>query len=164
MILTDHSGDLALCARVFWCCGNFVGVPKLNQIAEVEKCSVLADARGPLHVMGDDHDRVVLAQRVVLCSGNGNKGRASLVHEQDHWLGRDSARDTQALLLAAGHAGAEGMQTASSTAWNKPQSLQPARITFPQTLRMCRACWRGYRRRWAVRGSPGSLGPMSQTR
>src|SRR5215207_3152074 len=65
------------------------------------------NARGLLHVVGDDDDRVVLLelehQILDPPSGDRVEGRAGLVHQQDVGGGGERTRDAEALLLAAGH-------------------------------------------------------------
>ena len=59
----------------------------LDQIAEMEEGGALRDARGLLHVVGDDDDGVVLLQLVdqLLDMGRGDRieRRARLVHQDD---------------------------------------------------------------------------------
>ena len=62
--------------------------------------------------MGDDDDGEVLAQLINqlfdLRRGDGVEGGARLIHQQHFWRGGDGAGDAEALLLAAGQAGAGG--------------------------------------------------------
>src|SRR4051812_41370999 len=83
---------------------------ELDELAVEHEGRLVRDARGLLHVVRDDDDRVALlelldelldAQR-----GDGVEGRARLVHEDDLGFDGDRARDAQALLLAAGEADA----------------------------------------------------------
>src|SRR6266516_1601383 len=72
---------------------------------EAEERGAVGDARGLLHVVRDDHDRVVALQLVHqlldLLRGDRVEGRGGLVEEQDLRLDRDRTRDAEALLLAA---------------------------------------------------------------
>ena len=90
------------------------GRTELDQLAEIHEGGEVGDARGLLHVVGDDHDRVVVLQLVDQLLDLGGRDRierrARLV-EQDHLrLHRDGARDAQPLLLAAGQAQAVGAE------------------------------------------------------
>ena len=84
--------------------------PGLPAADEVEERGVLRDPGGLLHVVGDDHDRVValeLVDQVLDRRGRDRvERRAGLVHQQHLRLDRDRAGDAQPLLLAAGEAGA----------------------------------------------------------
>ena len=85
-------------------------VALLDQVAEVEERRLLADARRLLHRVGDDDDGEVLAQLVDQLLDDGGRDRierrARLVHQDDFGRDGDGARDAEALLLAAGEAGA----------------------------------------------------------
>src|SRR5689334_17182361 len=102
----EAAGDVVLGAPVARRREDPVGVVEFDQFAEIHEGGLVRDARRLLHVMGDDRDRIVLAELVdqLLHLGGGYRieRRARLV-EQDH-LGphRHRARDTQPLLLAAG--------------------------------------------------------------
>ena len=76
----------------------------------MEHGRALRYARRLLHRVRDDDDRVVLPQLVdqFLDLGGGDRveRRARLVHQDDFRRNGDRARDAQALLLAAGQAGA----------------------------------------------------------
>ena len=70
------------------------------------KKAVWCETRGRLlHVVGHDHDRVLLDQLVHQVLDRERRDRverrAGLVHQDDLGLDRDRARDAQALLLAA---------------------------------------------------------------
>ena len=75
---------------------------------EAEERGHLGDARGLLHVVRDDHDRVVALQLVHQVLDRLRRDRVERgggLVEQDHLrLDRDRARDAEALLLAAGEA------------------------------------------------------------
>src|SRR3569833_112362 len=80
------------------------GRPELDQLAEVHVGGVVGLVRRLLHVVRDDHDRIVLLQLVDQLLDLGGRDRierrARLV-EQDHLgLHRHGAGDAQALLLA----------------------------------------------------------------
>ncbi len=76
----------------------------------MEKGGELRHARRLLHRMGDDDDAEVLPQLVdqLLDAGRGDgiERRAGLVHQDHFRIDGDGAGDAQALLLAAGQAGA----------------------------------------------------------
>src|SRR3954470_5324137 len=82
----------------------------LDELAEEHERRRVRDARGLLHVVGDDHDRValleVLDQVLDLQRRDRVQRRARLVHEDDVGLDGDRARDAEALLLAARQADA----------------------------------------------------------
>src|SRR5690606_27843855 len=67
---------------------------------------LVGDARGLLHVVGDDDDGELLGEvdHELFDAGRRDRveGRARLVHEDDLGLEGDGAGDAQALLLAAG--------------------------------------------------------------
>ena len=85
-----------------------------DQLAEVEKGGALRHARGLLHVVGDDDDRVAAAQLVdqFLDLGGGDRveRRAGLVHQDHLGIDGDGAGDAQPLLLAAGQGRAAFVQ------------------------------------------------------
>ena len=89
---------------------DLVGRAFLDQIAEMEERGALRYARGLLHRVGDDDDAVVLLQLVdqLLDLGGGDRveRRARLVHQDHFGADGDGPGDAQALLLAAGEAGA----------------------------------------------------------
>ena len=71
-----------------------------------EERGAVADARGLLHVVRDDHDRepaLELAHQLLDPRGGDRIERAArLVHQHDLGLDGDRARDAQALLLTTG--------------------------------------------------------------
>src|SRR3954454_19964319 len=116
MASAELAGDVVLGPRVLRLGEDRVRVVDLHQHAgpagalDVEEGRVVARARGLLHVVGHDHDRVVLLELgdEVLDGQRRDRveRRGGLVHEQDLGLDRRGAGDAQALLLAAGEAGA----------------------------------------------------------
>ena len=90
------------------------GLAVFDQLAEVEEGGPLRHARGLLHVVGDDRDRVAAAKLVdqLLDLGGGDRieRRAGLVHQDDFGIDRDRAGDAQPLLLAARQRGAAFLQ------------------------------------------------------
>src|SRR5687768_15586424 len=84
---------------------DVVRVAYLDELAEVEVRRALGDARGLLHRVRDDRDRVVLLELIdqVLDARRRNRveRRARLVHEDDVGIDGDRARDTKPLLLSA---------------------------------------------------------------
>ena len=72
---------------------------------EAEERGHLGDARGLLHVVGDDHERVLLLQLVHQVLDRLRRDRVErrggLVEQHDIGLDGDRARDAEALLLAA---------------------------------------------------------------
>src|SRR5262249_45876437 len=81
---------------------------ELDQLPEIHKGGKVGHARRLLHVVGHDHDRVILFELVdqFLDLGGGDRieRRARLVEQNHFWLDGDGARDAQPLLLAAGEA------------------------------------------------------------
>src|SRR5882757_4343304 len=110
----EPAGDVILGASIARRGEDPVGVVELDQVAEIHEGGLVGDARGLLHVMGDDGDGVVfrqfLDQFLDLGGRNRIERRARLV-EQDH-LGphRHRAGDAEPLLLAAGQAEARGAE------------------------------------------------------
>src|SRR6516165_5401428 len=86
-----------------------IGLTDFDQLAEMKVRGALRDAGRLLHGVGDDHDRVGLAQLIdqVLDARRGNRieRRTGLVHEDYLGLYGDRACDAEALLLASGEAG-----------------------------------------------------------
>ena len=80
-------------------------VPVLADL-DAEERGHVRDARGLLHVVRDDHDRVLALELVdqVLDARRRDRieRRGRLVHEDHVRLDRERARDAEALLLAAG--------------------------------------------------------------
>src|SRR6185295_6410914 len=81
-----------------------------DQLAVEHERGRVRDARGLLHVVRDDDDRVALLELVdelLDLQGRDRVQRGGgLIHEDDLGLDGDRARDAQALLLAAGEADA----------------------------------------------------------
>src|SRR5215831_11736404 len=108
------AGNVVLRAPIARRGKDLAGVVELDQLAEIHERGLVGDARGLLHVVRDDRDRVVLGQFLdqFLDLGGRNRieRRARLV-EQDH-LGtdRDGAGDAEPLLLAAREAQARGIE------------------------------------------------------
>src|SRR5262245_27502715 len=77
---------------------------ELDELAEVEERGEVGDARGLLHVVRHDRDRVGLLEREQQLLDLGGRDRiergAGLVEQQHLGLDRERARDAEALLLA----------------------------------------------------------------
>src|ERR1700733_2546337 len=58
----EPAGDVVLRAPIARRRENLVGVVEFDQIAEIHEGGLVGDARGLLHVVGDDRDGVVLRQ------------------------------------------------------------------------------------------------------
>src|SRR3954451_18247174 len=107
----ELAGDVVLGPRVLRLGEDRVRVVDLHQDAgaaralDVEEGRVIARARGLLHVVGHDDDRVVLLEFADQVLDRERRDRVQrggrLVHEQDLRLDRARAGDAQALLLAA---------------------------------------------------------------
>src|SRR5579883_205378 len=89
-------------------------IAELDELAQIHKGREVGDARGLLHVVGDDDDRVVLLQLVDQFLDLGGRDRierrARLVEQDDLGLHRDGAGDAEALLLAARQAETGGRE------------------------------------------------------
>src|SRR6266436_1834123 len=108
------AGDVVLRASIARRGEDLAGLVELDQLAEIHEGGLVGDARGLLHVVGDDRDRVALGQFLdqLLDLGGRNRieRRARLV-EQDHFRPHgDGAGDAEPLLLAAGQAQARGVE------------------------------------------------------
>src|ERR1700733_9455849 len=83
---------------------------ELDQLAVEKEAGVLGDSRGLLHVVGDDHNRVLrleLKNQIFdLRRGHRIKSRGGLVHQHHFRIHSQGARNAEALLLTAGKAGA----------------------------------------------------------
>ena len=79
-----------------------------NDLAQQEEGSAVADSRGLLHIMRDDHDGILLFelghQVLDLCRRDRVECARRLIHEQDIRLHGQRPGDTQSLVLAAGQA------------------------------------------------------------
>src|ERR1700720_1825492 len=110
----EPAGDVVLGTSIARRGEDLVGFVEFDQLTEIHEGCLVRDARGLLHVVGDDGDSVVLRQFLdqFLDLGGGDRieRRAWLV-EQDH-LGppRDGAGDAKPLLLAAGQAKPAGVE------------------------------------------------------
>ena len=147
--LAEATGDVVLGEAVARVGEDAVGIADLDQLTQVEVGGALRDARRLLHGVGDDHDRVRLAQLIdqILdaCGGDRVERRARLVHEDHLRLHRDGARDAQALLLAARQAGAGAAQAVLDL--------------IPQTRRASGSCTRCHRDARGCAPSPWMRGP-----
>src|SRR3954466_4358967 len=102
--LAEAAGDVVLRASIARRGEHLAGVVELDQFAEIHEGGEIGDARRLLHVVGDDHDRVVVLQLVNQFLDLGGRARV----EGRAWFGeqdplrphRDGARDAQPLLLA----------------------------------------------------------------
>src|SRR6478672_1233621 len=87
-----------------------VGLGELDELAAEHERGLVGHARRLLHVVGDDHDRVVALELVDelldLERRDRVERRAGLVHQDHLGLDGDRARDAEPLLLAAGEADA----------------------------------------------------------
>src|SRR5437764_1350414 len=104
--LPELPADVVLRALVSGVGEDLVGGAVLHQAAAEHERGGVGHAARLLHVVGDDDDRVALAQLgdqlLDLQRGDRIQRGAGLVHEDDLGLHRQGARDAQALLLAAG--------------------------------------------------------------
>src|SRR5689334_14422551 len=102
---TEAAGDVVLRARVARRHEDLAGLIELDQLAEIHEGGVIGDARRLLHVVGDEHDRVLvleLRDQLLDLGGRDRVERRARLIEQDHvGLHRDSAGDAKPLLLPA---------------------------------------------------------------
>src|SRR3990172_2919176 len=81
--LAEPARDVVLGARIARLGEQRVGRRVLDELAQVEEGGHVGDARGLLHVVGDDHDREPLGELVDelldLGGGDGVERRAGLV-------------------------------------------------------------------------------------
>src|SRR5712692_9461109 len=113
---TEPAGDVVLSLLFLRLDEDLVGDTKLHQLAQIHIGSVVRNARRLLHVVGDDHDGVVVLQLVHQLLDATRRDRVErrgrLVQEQHLGFDRDAARDAQALLLAAREARAALLELA----------------------------------------------------
>src|SRR5690554_2786919 len=87
-----------------------LGIVDLDEFAQMKVGGALGHPRRLLHGVGNDGDGVVLRQLgdqlLDPRRGDGVEGRAGLVHQDHFGTDGDGAGNAQALLLAAGQAGA----------------------------------------------------------
>src|SRR3954454_9953271 len=106
--LAEAAGDVVLGLLGLRLDEDRVGVAVLDQLPEVHVGGVIRDARRLLHVVRDQHDRVVVLelgdQFFDARGGDRIERRARLIEQQHFRLDGDAARDAKALLLAAGEA------------------------------------------------------------
>src|SRR3954469_14195546 len=129
---TKTPGDVGLRALVRRCREQRFSRTELHQFTEIHESGEVRDARGLLHVVGDDHDRVILLQLVDQLLDLGRRDRverrARLVEQDDLGLHRHGARDAEALLLATGQAEAVGAKLVLDLV---PQRRAPERLLDP---------------------------------
>src|ERR1700733_9227319 len=98
----EPAGDVVLGAAIGRRGKYLVGLVKLDQFAEIHEGRLVGDARGLLHVVGDDGDGVVLRQFLdqFLDLGGRNRieRRARLVEQYHFGPHRYGARNAQSLL------------------------------------------------------------------
>src|SRR6266403_5948458 len=110
----EPAGDVVLGTSIARRREDLAGLVEFDQFPEIHEGGLVRDARGLLHVVGDDGDGVVLRQfldQFLDLGGRNRIERRAWLVEQDH-LGPhgDGAGDTKPLLLAAGQAEAAGVQ------------------------------------------------------
>src|SRR5262249_15300238 len=62
--LAEAAGDIILGATIVRRCEDTGGFPKLNELAEIHERRKVGDARGLLHIVGHNRDRVVVLELV----------------------------------------------------------------------------------------------------
>src|SRR5690625_3246008 len=104
----EAAGDVILGLLLRGIRENGVGLVVLDQVTQVHERGEVRDPRGLLHVVGDDHDRVIvleLVDQLLDAAGRDRvQRRGGLVQQQHVGPQGDGAGNAQALLLAAGQA------------------------------------------------------------
>src|ERR1017187_4250999 len=104
-ISTEPAGHIIFRLFLRWTGENLPGHVEFHQFAQIKERGEIRHARGLLHVVGHNHNRVVLFQfqDQVLYFRRGQRVecRGRFVHEQHLRLHGERARNAQALLLAA---------------------------------------------------------------
>src|SRR3974390_3148613 len=112
--LAEPAGNVVLRASIARRGEDLVGVVELDQLTQIHEGGLVGDARGLLHVVGDDGDSVVLRQFLDQFLDLGSRDRverrARLVEQDPLGAHRHGTGDAQPLLLAAGQAQARGVQ------------------------------------------------------
>src|SRR4051812_15847852 len=105
MPLAELPRDVLLGPPVLGRGEDLVGQTELDELAVEQERREVGDARGLLHVVGDDDDRHPVLELVDelldLQRGHRVQRRARLVHQDHLGVDRERARDAQPLLLAA---------------------------------------------------------------
>src|SRR5215469_13714030 len=119
-VSAEPSSDVVLCALVLRPLEELHGRRELDDLAVAvlrvhqHEGGVVGDPARLLHVVRDDHDRVVLGQAthqvLDLQRRDRIEGRGGLVHEDHLGVDRHAAGDRQPLLLAAGERGARQVE------------------------------------------------------
>src|SRR6266853_4831774 len=111
---TEPAGDVVLRLFLLRLDENLVGHAEFHHFSQIHIRRRVGNARRLLHVVRDDHDRIVVLQLVheFLDASGGNRveSRGRLVQEQHLVFDGDSARDAHPLLLATRKAGAALLQ------------------------------------------------------
>src|SRR5476651_1509165 len=101
----ETSGDVVLRAAVFRICENESRRIKFDHFTKIHERREIGYARRLLHVVRDDHNRIVVFQFVDqlfdLCGGDRIERRARLVQQDNLGFDRNCTGDTQPLLLSA---------------------------------------------------------------
>src|SRR5262245_24021459 len=101
----EATGDIVLRAPVARRREHLARGIELGQLAQIHERREIRDAGGLLHIMRDDHDRIVrleLVDQLLDLGGRDRIERRARLVEQDHLgLHRNRARDAEPLLLAA---------------------------------------------------------------
>src|SRR6185437_600179 len=111
---SEPAGDVILRASIARRREDLVGVVEFDQLTEIHEGGLVGNARGLLHVVGDDRNGVVVRQFLDQFLDLGGRDRierrAGLVEQDYFGPHRDGAGDAEPLLLAAGQAEAAGVQ------------------------------------------------------
>src|SRR5262245_6277584 len=112
--LAEAAGDIVLRASIARRGEHLARGIELDQLAQIHEGGEVGDARRLLHVMGDNHDRVILFELVDQLLDFGGRDRVErrtrLVEQYHLRPHRDGARNAEALLLPAGEAQSIGAE------------------------------------------------------
>src|SRR3984893_12499682 len=110
----EPAGDVVLGTSIARRGEYLVSFAEFDQLAEVHEGGLVRDARGLLHVVGDDVDCVVLRQFLDQFLDLGGRTRierrAWLIEQNNLGPNGDGAGDAKPLLLAAGQAESAGVE------------------------------------------------------
>src|SRR5262249_53594883 len=139
--LAEAAGDIVLRASIARRGVHLARGVELDQLAQIHEGGEVGNARRLLHVVGDDHDRVILFELVDQLLDFGGRDwverRTRLVEQYHLRPDRDCARDAEALLLPAGEAqpiGAELVLHLPPEGGTAERGLDPAIQLRPRQL------------------------------
>src|ERR1051325_2662414 len=102
----ETAGDIVFRLPFLRRCEQLSGLAAFDELAEIKESRKVGDARGLLHVMGDDDYGDLLFELMNeffdLGSGDGIEGGAGLIHQQDLRINGKRSGNTEPLLLSSG--------------------------------------------------------------